>query len=669
MSTSRRQALPSPVAASAGHGTIRLATFRQMVLSPLNVRRQPSGLDELAALVAANGILQNLIGFGQVVGGRASGLTEIVAGGRRLASVGINIDRGLLPEDYAIPYLLVSEAEAVQVSLAENQGREPMHPADVFDAMLALSTHGASIDDIALSFGVDALTVRRRLKLARIAPRLLALYRKGEAAFDQMMALAVSDDQAAQQQAWDSLGKHGRSPHQLRRLLTDSQIDVRSDRLARFVGIKAFERAGGVVARDLFSGDGAGYIADAPLLESLAAKKLEQLVPSLEQEGLAWVAVSARIDPSELASYGRVRRVRHTPNAQQQAELEQIDAALEQLEAQGGEGADEDDQADALEARMMELEQRRSALLQALVQDHPGDSAMAGALLSINERGEPTVHRGLIRPADKHAMAPMPAEDGAPSPAKVRPVHSERLMHVLTAQRTVAMGAEVIERPALALAVLTHSLARRLFFPREFGDKVLKLALEQPALPEEVKDSRARLALDARRAELEAAWSATDHAQWLSWLAAQPQEFVLRLMAYCVACSLDAIQERAAPHPTFEGLAQLAGLDMRAWWTPTAASYFDHIAKGRIIEGRAGADAGSGGAAGCDEQGIGSRCSGAAVGRARLVAGGVAHAGQGIVGSPSTRRTIARPFRGGRFFFACCEAPHRCVAGATEGRI
>ncbi len=78
-------------------------------------------------------------------------------------------------------------------------------------------------------------------------------------------------------------------------------------------------------------------------------------------------------------------------------------------------------------------------------------------------------------------------------------------MHVLTAQRTVAMGAEVIERPALALVVLTHSLARRLFFPREFGDKVLKLTLEQPALPEEVKDSRAQLALEARRAELEAA--------------------------------------------------------------------------------------------------------------------------------------------------------------------
>jgi ParB family chromosome partitioning protein len=298
---------PAPVVGE--HATIRAALYRVMVRSKLNVRRKVTSVTELAALIRSQGLLQNLVGFPQVVDGIETGIIEIVAGGRRSEAIGMLIAQGDLPTDFQVPYLCVTEDEAVAISLAENLGRENMHPADVFEAMLALSVRGRSIEDIALGFNVDALTVRHRLKLANMSPRLLALYRDDEASFEQMMALAITDDHGAQQQAWDSVGKHGRSAHELRRLLTAQQINVQTDRVARFVGVAAFEKAGGVVTRDLFSNSGVGYIGDAVLLERLAMDRLEKQSRKLSKEGHAWIDILPRAGHAALSEYARVRTV------------------------------------------------------------------------------------------------------------------------------------------------------------------------------------------------------------------------------------------------------------------------------------------------------------------------------------------------------------------------
>jgi ParB family transcriptional regulator, chromosome partitioning protein len=81
-----------------------------------------------------------------------------------------------------------------------------MHPADQFIAFHDLVVEsGLSIDDVAARFGVSPLFVRQRLKLANVALRFIKAYRAEEIRLDQLEALAITDDQEAQEKVWDSL--------------------------------------------------------------------------------------------------------------------------------------------------------------------------------------------------------------------------------------------------------------------------------------------------------------------------------------------------------------------------------------------------------------------------------------------------------------------------------
>lgn len=582
------EALPNAIDAVTMHATIRTTTFPMMVRSRLNVRRKGGDkLEGLEALIRSQGLLQNLVGFEQVADGIRTGLIEVVAGARRLACIGRLIARGDLPEDFQIPYLLVSEDEAIAISLAENLGREPMHPADVFDAMLELSRRGVSAEDIGIAFGVDALTVRRRLKLANVSPRLVALYRDDEVSFDQMMALAVVDDHEAQEQAWDSLGKWSRQPHQLRRLLTAQHIDVQTDRVARFVGVEVFKKAGGEVVKDLFSDTGAGFITDGALLESLAAAKLERAAKGLAKEGFAWTAVRVRIDASELAAFASVRTVRRQADDSERTKLDALANELEVLDAQIEEAGDDGDFA-SLYAQQERLEDERRAVLDSLLGPHPADRALAGALVSIDDHGKLHIRRGLIRPEDRNKLEKLPSDaaSGSDGKSKTRAVHSERLMTILTAHRTVALHAELMKRADVALVVMTHGLIERVFYRRGWSGRVAKVNIEMPALPVEVESGAAWSAVQERRAELAARLPAeVEGGQTLMvWLLAQPQELVSEFMAFCVGCSLDAIQSREKPAPSYAELAAGVGLDMHAWWRPTSDNYFAHVSKARMVE-------------------------------------------------------------------------------------
>jgi hypothetical protein len=60
---------------------------------------------------------------------------------------------------------MVTPERALEVSLAENSGREPMDPADEFEAFKTLIEEGKGVEDVAARFGVSPLIVQRRLKL------------------------------------------------------------------------------------------------------------------------------------------------------------------------------------------------------------------------------------------------------------------------------------------------------------------------------------------------------------------------------------------------------------------------------------------------------------------------------------------------------------------------
>jgi ParB family chromosome partitioning protein len=578
---------PAQRAMQTAHANYRTAAHAQLVRSALNVRQKENGsLHELAALIASQGLLHNLIGYAQLIDGVPTGIIEIVAGWRRTLAIGELIAAGLLPIDYDILVLLVPQDEAVAISLAENQGRVPMHPADVFDAMLALAARGISAADIAITFGVSELTVRRRLKLANVASRFTALYRADKIALEQMEALALVDDHALQEQAWDSLDQWSRSAYHLRRLLTQQRLDAQHDRVARFVGLKAYRAAGGTVTRDLFSEAQQGYIDDPALLERLASAKLARAAKSLEKEAWQWLEVRVRTDRAELAQFARVRSTRRDPTAEEGAELARLQASVDEAEA-ALDRLDEDDPAcDALDARLEQDRAAHAALVRTLQQPLDSDMALAGALLTLDEAGQATVYRGLIRTDDKARMAQQSAVTDAEG-QKDKPVrlHSERLTLALTAHRTAALQAEVAAQPDLALVVLACAMAGEVFGGRALSS-VVQVGVRHRFLQQDAPDiesSRAWSVLSAMRDGWQQKLPA-DASAWFDWLAGQPQQVLRELLAFCTAWSVDTVGSGDAATPMFQRLAKSAKLDMANWWTPSKAGYLDHVSKQRMVD-------------------------------------------------------------------------------------
>ena len=579
-------AIASAIESMTQHSTVRTATFSQMVRSKLNVRQKNTNVNTLKALIAAQGLLQNLIGYMQVVDGRETGIVEIVAGGRRLQSLGELIAEGVLPEDYGILYMLVSEEEAVELSLAENSGREDMHPADVFDAMLELTKRGRSIDDIALTFKLEPVDVKKRLKLANIAPHLLNLYRNEQASYDQMQALAITDDHAAQENAWNSLPPHGRAAWRLKQLLTAQQVNVRSDKLARYVGVEAFEKAGGVVTRDLFSNAEDGYISDLPLLERLALTKLEKHRAKLLKEGINWVEIMPRADHATLSAFAAVRTKQSALSDEQKVRLDELDEKLGLLD-EAMDALDEDDDGDEydrLDKERASINAEQHAILKTRVTvQNADDKALAGAVITLDDYGSIVVKRDVIRPADKSKMTKLADEpEAGTTTRRIKSIHSDRLTYELTSHRTAALQAEMMDQSDIALVYLTYTLMRKVL-PVYSDGTLAKITIAKPTLAEGAKKSRAADAFHQRREQLLARLpDDKEGGGWLQWLTTQTTAVVMEMMAFCVASTLDATQQREGSNPQFVTLAQGLHLDMSKWWKATAADYFSHVSKERM---------------------------------------------------------------------------------------
>ena len=263
-------------------------SLSNLVPSPFNVRRHSAGqVEELAALIGSQGLLHPLIVTEHAAGrGKSRKIRFAVAAGeRRRRALVLLQQRGCLPKGHEVLCELVPPERALEVSVAENSGREALHPADEFDAFKALIDEGKGIEDVAARFGVSVLTVQRRLKLSALSPKLLALYRQDGINLDQLMALALSDDHEAQERAWFEGQPWDRTPVALRRKLTTGEVEAAGNALVRFVGVEAYEAAGGVVRRDLFDDEQSRFLSDPSLLQRLASEKLDALAGVLREEG------------------------------------------------------------------------------------------------------------------------------------------------------------------------------------------------------------------------------------------------------------------------------------------------------------------------------------------------------------------------------------------------
>ena len=567
--------------------------------SKRNARTTPRlSIPELAASISRVGLLQNLV----VILAADGEQYEVVAGDRRLTALKLLAKKKRIAADYEVPCLLVPDASARTVSLAENLLREQMHPADQFEAFAALVKEGRPIEDIAADFGVSPLVVQRRLKLANVSPRLLADYRAGGVTLEQLMALTITDDHAAQEAAFYAAPEWQRGASALRERLTEREISA-GDSLVRFVGLDAYTKAGGGIRRDLFAeGDAGTYLTDAALLETLVRGKLDAQAEDVRAEGWAWVEAVPHISHAERQAFQNAPRQRREPSAREARRIASLQVRLDKIDTMLEEAYDAED-----EDKVATLEERREQVageLQAIedaLQDYASDvRAVAGAIVTIDHEGEALIYRGLLREAEAKALRTLhrlrqgfteggatnedEGDDEAPKAANV----SDRLAQRLSAHRTAALQIEVAQHPHVALAALVHGVVQTVLQPDAYGDGLplgVRLTVKDrlESLAPDVPESPAAVAL---RALQEVAGEALpqDSAELFAVLLAKSQDELVRLLAVCVAASVDVVTPRAALRQPGAELAQAVGLNMAAWWKPTAEGYFQHVPKAAILE-------------------------------------------------------------------------------------
>ncbi|CAE6859403.1 Nucleoid occlusion protein [Paraburkholderia aspalathi] len=607
--TANAAEMTSPLETNFGNEEpVVIVPYSSLCPSPLNARTKPlSNIPALAANIRAKGLLQNLV-VHEMKGSRGKQRKYgVCAGQRREAALDLLHEQKHIAADYPVPVRIVSEGEALAISLIENSEREGLDPFDVLRAYRMLAEEGRSVDYIAALFSASPLTIKRRMKLANVSPKLLTLLREDAITLDQLAALALADDHVTQEHIWFDANEWQRQPNYLRQAITRAEIDASRSRLVRFVSLAAYEAAGGYVRRDLFSDDeNAGYIADAELLQKLVAQKLDAAAAEVRAEGWGWTETRVERDFAEPNRHGRLRPVQRQYTEDEQHEMDALtarqDELAEKIDALSDDDEDAYEEADRLND---EIERVNAAIIalesRALVWDAQ-QMAEAGSFVIVGPQGELVIERGLVRRENSAALDAADAtvtgmataegpDTGSSKAPMVKPVHSAKLCQRLTAHRTAAVHAELVARPAVALAAMLHYLIPKAL-PEHYGhvsshgylalsgennrDSLLRVADDLPASP-------AWNAIETHRAR----WIAelpTKRDDLLPWLIEQdPGTTLLELLAFCTGTLLDGIAGEEKPH-AINRLAGALNLDMTRYWTPTRATYFDHVSKARIAE-------------------------------------------------------------------------------------
>ena len=417
-----------------------------------------------------------------------------------------------------------------------------------------------------------------------------------------------ADDHAAQEATFYGAPEWQRSPSKLRERLTEREIDA-AHALVRFVGLDAYRQAGGGIRRDLFAeGDAGTYLTDTAVLETLVRDKLATLAEDVRAEGWAWVEAVPHLAYEERQAFQNAPRHRREPASREARRIASLETRLEKIDAELEEACQVESSED--EAKAEKLEQRRDQVVgelqdaeDALQGYAPEVREVAGAIVTIDRNGEAVIHRGLLREAEAKALRTLEklrrgfgsAEgeaandehedaDDAPKAASL----SDRLAQRLSAHRTAALQIEVARHPHVALAALVHGMVQTVLQERHYGHNLplgvsVKVQDRLEGMAPDWPESPAAVAL---RELQQVAGEALPEggAELLTVLLAKSQDELVRLLAVCVASTVDVVTPRATPHRPGAERAQAVDLDMAAWWKPTAEGYFKHVPKAAILQ-------------------------------------------------------------------------------------
>ncbi len=587
--------------------------FNKLVLSQQNVRKIKAGvsIEDLAEDIAHRGLLTSLNVRAELDGdGNETGMYRIPAGGRRYRALERLVAQKRLAKTAGVP-CIVSKGETLEVedSLAENVQRVSLHPLDQFRAFQTLREQGLGEEEIAARFFVSVATVRQRLRLASVSPRLLDLYAEDEMRLEQIMAFSITNDHVRQEQVWDTVSRsHSREPYYIRRLLTETAIRA-NDRRAVYVGIEVYEAAGGVTMRDLFDQDQGGWLQDPALLEQLVMEKLKADAEAIQvSEGWKWVEAAFDFP------YGHTSGLRRFYGEQAEMtedELARYDATRAEYDKLDAEYAEADEYSEATEQKLEELGSELDRLNDRPHVLDPHDVARGGIFVSLAADGALKIERGFVRPED----GPKDETDAAADPGDgydhgidlpvtagaggedtqaddedetIKPL-PDRLILDLTAARTIALRNALANDPVIAFIAVLHAFVLKTFYV--YGsDSCLEVTLQSARFSQNpgLGDTVWAKEIEQR------------HEGWGQDLPKDPNDlwdFLIKLddvsrqalFAHCASLSVNAVIEpwnkrtRAIAHA--DQLTRSIGFDMvEAGWAPTADNYLGRVTKARILQ-------------------------------------------------------------------------------------
>ena len=608
--------------------------FNKLVLSQSNVRRIKAGvsIEDLAESIARRGLIQSLhVRPALNAEGVETGMFEVPAGGRRYRALELLAKQKRLAKTAPVPCVVSDAASGIlmeEISLAENDERIPPHPLDQYRAFQTMRDKGMSEEVIAAAFLIDVNVVKQRLRLAAVSPVLLEVFAADGMELKQLMAFTVSQDHARQEQVWETI-RNGwqKEPWQIKRMLTETTVRA-FDKRAIFIGIDAYEAAGGIVLRDLFESDDGGWLQDVGLLDRMVAEKLKTVADEIARAGWKWVDAAVSIPYGATHGLRRLSGTVLDMTGEEQVTRDALQAEFDSLVA---EYEDAGELPDAVDERLGEIEAALEEFGNRPVSYDPAEIAIAGVFINIDAHGALAVDRGLVRPEDElrvdasedetpvEVIDPATGEirepivqrtaitiGGQPVPANdeeeedgIKPL-PERLVSELTAHRTLALRDAVASHPHIAMTALLHKLVSDTFLSR-MGTGALEASVRQvhfTAQADDLKDSASAKSVTDRHERWSDHMSADDEALW-DWLTALDDGSRMELLAHCVSYGINALYERPNPYSSSgvsahglklrmaqaERLARATGLDMVAvGWRPTVGNYFGRVTKARIVE-------------------------------------------------------------------------------------
>ncbi|WP_375304439.1 ParB/RepB/Spo0J family partition protein [Bradyrhizobium sp. A11] len=604
--------------------------FNKLVLSQSNVRRVKAGvsIEQLAESIAQRTLLQSLNVRAVVdAEGNETGMFEVPAGGRRYRALELLVKQKRMAKTQVVPCVVREGGIAEDDSLAENDERVGLHPLDQFRAFQTLSGAGLSDEDIAARHFVTPAVVKQRLRLASVSPKLHEVYAEDGMTLEQLMAFTVTADRARQEQVWEYVSRSGYDePYQIRRMLTENAVRA-TDRRVQFIGLDAYEQAGGGVMRDLFEHDDGGWLRDVALLDHLVTEKLKAEAETIAAEGWKWISLAVEFPYGHTDGLREIEGKAVDLSAEEQGTIDALNAEQVRLES---DYRDADELPDEVDQRLGEIEAALAAFEYRPMIYDPAEIARAGVFVSIDSEGRLSVDRGYVRPEDdvpaddpevRQSADTQSVEGRAAGPSVQRGVIAvaggapdaeeddedatkplpDRLITELTAHRTLALRDALAENPAIAFRAVLHNFVLTAFYRFASSGSCLEIGLRTPTFPAQapgLRESASAKAVEARHESWKARLPKGENDLWDA-LTALDGVAQASLFAHCASFAVNAVYEpansynqgRVSAHGVrtrldhADVLAHAVELDMvRAGWKPSADNYLGRVTKPRILE-------------------------------------------------------------------------------------